>query len=127
MTMTVLIAEDNLRMRESIRRAILSGLPNHHTIYEASDGGSAIELYERTQPDWVLMDVMMEPVDGLVASRAILAAHPQAKIIILTNYDDAGYRKAAKELGTRAFILKEHLGQIPILLSEQPYGNDAVR
>jgi DNA-binding NarL/FixJ family response regulator len=115
--MTILIADDNQRMRESIRRAILSGLPNHHTFHEAADGGAAIEVYERANPDWVLMDIQMEPVDGLVASRAILTAYPDAKIIILTNYDDSAYRRAAQELGTRAFILKEHLSEIPALIS----------
>jgi DNA-binding NarL/FixJ family response regulator len=117
--MTFLIAEDNQRMRESIKRAILSKLPNHHTIHEAADGGAAIQLYEQAHPDWVLMDIQMEPVDGLVASKTILASHPDAKIIILTNYDDSGYRQAAKELGTRAFILKEHLNEIPGILSRQ--------
>jgi two-component system response regulator DegU len=117
--MVFLIAEDSTRMRESIKRTILTRLPNHHTIHEAADGGAAIELYERAHPDWVLMDIQMEPVDGLVASRVILAAHPEARIIILTNYDDAGYRKAAKALGTRAFVLKEHLGQIPLILTQE--------
>jgi two-component system response regulator DegU len=120
--MVFLIAEDSSRMRESIKRTILSKLPNHHTIHEAADGGAAIELYEQAHPDWVLMDIQMEPVDGLVASRTILAAHPDAKIIILTNYDDSGYRQAAKALGTRAFILKEHLSEIPGILSRYEKG-----
>ena len=120
--MTFLIAEDSQRMRDSIKRTILSSLPNHHTIHEATDGGAAIELYERAHPDWVLMDIQMKPIDGLVASRTILAAHPDAKIIILTNYDDSGYRRAAKALGTRGFILKEHLSEIPIILSENSNG-----
>jgi two-component system response regulator DegU len=79
-------------------------------------------MYEQQRPDWVLMDIQMEPVDGLIASRMILAAHPDAKIIILTNYDDPGYRQAARQLGTRAFILKEHLADIAAILSEQANG-----
>ena len=114
--MTFLIAEDNGRMRESIKRYILGRIPDHHSIYEAADGGEAIDLYDRVRPDWVLMDIMMEPVDGLAASRTIKAAHPDAKIIILTNYDDAGYRKAAKDAGTEAFVLKENLNEIPDIL-----------
>jgi DNA-binding NarL/FixJ family response regulator len=120
--MVFLIADDNSRMRASIKHFLSTRIPNHHMIHEAADGGAAIELYERAHPDWVLMDIQMEPVDGLVASRTILAAHPDAKIIILTNYDDSGYRQAAKALGTRAFILKEHLSQIPIILSEHSNG-----
>ncbi len=120
--MTFLIAEDSQRMRESIKRTILNKLPNHHTIHEAADGGAAIEMYEQSNPDWVLMDIQMEPIDGLVASRTILAAHPDAKIIILTNYDDSGYRRAAKQMGTRAFVLKEHLNEIPVILSRYKNG-----
>ena len=115
--MTLLIAEDSERMRESIKRTILSKIPNLHAIHEAADGGAAVELYERAHPDWVLMDIKMEPIDGLAASRTIMAAHPDARIIILTNYEDSGYRKAAEQLGTRAFVLKEHLNEIPSLLA----------
>ena len=119
--MIFLIAEDNARMRESIKRYLHSRIPDHHTVVEAEDGGQAVECYERMHPDWVLMDIAMEPVDGLAASRAILGAHPEAKIIILTNYDEARYRAAAREIGTKAFILKEHLGDIlPLLSSNAP-------
>jgi NarL family two-component system response regulator LiaR len=113
-----LIAEDNARMRESIKRYLHTKIPQHHTIVEAEDGGEAIECYERMHPDWVLMDIAMDPVDGLAASRAILGAHPEAKIIILTNYDEVRYRAAAKEIGTKAFILKENLGDVVSILSQ---------
>jgi len=116
--MVFLIADDNVRMRESIKRFLLTRMPNHHTVHEAADGGAAIALYDREHPDWVLMDIVMEPVDGLSASRVIMAAHPDAKIIILTSYDDQRYRTAAKEAGTKAFVLKEHLSEIPLILSE---------
>ena len=117
--MTFLIAEDSVRMRASIREYLSTKIPNHHTVVEATNGSEAIELYERAHPDWVLMDIQMEPVDGLVASQTILAAHPDAKIIILTNYSDSGYRQAAKAMGTRAFVLKEHLNEIPVILSRR--------
>jgi DNA-binding NarL/FixJ family response regulator len=113
----LLIAEDNARMRESIKRYLHSRIPGFHTVIEVEDGGQAIACYERMHPDWVLMDIAMEPVDGLAASRAILGAHPEAKIIILTNYDEARYRAAAREIGTKAFILKERLGDILSVLS----------
>jgi len=120
--MIFLIAEDNRRMREYIKRFLSSRVPDHHTIYEAASGSEAIDLYERIRPDWVLMDIMMEPVDGLSAARIIMAAHPDARIIILTNYDDAAYRRAAEESQVRAFVLKEHLSEIPAILSEHLNG-----
>ncbi|MBI2619020.1 MAG: response regulator transcription factor [Ignavibacteriales bacterium] len=103
-------------MRESLRKTIANKVPDNHTVYEARNGGEAIQMYENVHPDWVLMDIKMEPVDGLEASRVILAAHPHAKIIILTNYDDAGYRKAARDAGVREYVLKEHFAEIPGIL-----------
>jgi len=98
-------------------------MPDHHTVVEAADGGEAIRLYDEVHPDWVLMDIKMEPVDGLAASRSILAAHPDAKIVILTNYDDPGYRKAAHDAGVRAYLLKENLGDITAIVLEHPDGD----
>jgi DNA-binding NarL/FixJ family response regulator len=115
--MVFLIAEDNQRMRDSIKRYLSARVPNHHSIHEAASGADAIEVFERVHPDWVLMDIEMEPIDGLTASRAILSTHPDAKIIILTNYDEAGYRAAAENAGTKAFVLKEHLSDLLPILS----------
>ena len=115
--MTFLIVDDSASMRASISRSLCASVPNHHVILEAADGGEAIQIYDQTQPDWVFMDIAMEPVDGLAATSAIMAAHPDARIIILTNYDDAGYRKAASDAGTRAFVLKEHLSDVLSILS----------
>lgn len=115
--MTFLIAEDNIQMRQSIKRFLLKNVPNPHTFYEAADGSEAVQLYNRFSPDWVLMDIEMEPMDGLTASRTILAAHPAAKIIVVTIFDDAGYRKAAQEAGTIAFVSKDHLHDLPTILS----------
>ncbi len=115
--MKFLIAEDNSRMRESIKRFLASKIPNGHTYYEAGDGAEAIEIYNRVSPDWVLMDIKMEPMDGLTASKTILGADAAAKIIILTSFDDASYRKAAREVGACAYVLKEHLDEIPSIVS----------
>jgi len=105
-----LIADDNPRMRQSFKQTIMRHVPDDHKVYEAADGGEAIRLYEEYHPDWVLMDIKMEPMDGIEASKSILRVHPGAKIIILTNYDDPAYRKAAQEAGVRDYILKEQFG-----------------
>ncbi|MFA5834673.1 MAG: response regulator transcription factor [Bacteroidota bacterium] len=120
--MTFLIAEDNLQMRQSIKRFLLKSVPNHHTFYEASDGSEAVKQYDRFSPDWVVMDIEMLPMDGLTASKKILGSHPTAKIIVLTSYDDAGYRKAAYDAGTFAFVSKEHLDDLKKILSTQYKG-----
>jgi DNA-binding NarL/FixJ family response regulator len=117
--MIFLIAEDNRRMRETIRRFLETRIPNHHTIHEAADGKEAVDMFEVVKPEFVIMDIEMEPMDGLAASRAIVAAHPEAKIIILTNYDEPHYRATAKEAGAWAFVLKEHLSDLLSIFS--PY------
>jgi len=118
--MVVLIADDSPRMRESFKKTITSNVPDNHRVYEARSGGEAIQMYETVRPDWVLMDIKMAPVDGLLASRVILAAHPDAKIIILTNYDDPSYRKAARDAGVRDYVLKERFSEVPGILFESP-------
>jgi DNA-binding NarL/FixJ family response regulator len=117
--MTFLVAEDNPRMRASIEQFLLTRVPGQHTVFEVADGAQAIEAYERKRPDWVLMDIMMEPMDGLTATRRIIAEYPEAKIIVVTNYDDEKYRRAAKEAGARGFVLKEHLEQIRSVFDEK--------
>ena len=117
--MKFLIAENSSRMRESIKRFLKSNIPDGHTFYEASDGREAVEIFDRVCPDWVLMDIKMEPMDGLAASKAILASDPCAKIIILTSYNDVGYRNAARDAGTVGFVSKDHLRDIPAILSTQ--------
>lgn len=115
--MTFLIAEDNARMRTSIIRYIKRSIPDHHVFLEAVDGNTAIALYESCLPDWVLMDIEMNPMDGLTASQKIISEHPAAKIIILTSYDDKRYRTKAETVGVWSYVLKEHLNTIPSIVS----------
>ena len=114
--MTLLLAENNIPMRQSIKRFLSQNVPDHHTFYEAADGAEAIEMYDQFSPDWVLMDIVMRPVDGFTASRTILASHPNAKIIILTSFDDPTYRTAAHEAGSLAYVPKDRLHDIPEIL-----------
>ena len=65
--------------------------------------------YGRLQPDCVLMDIEIEGVDGITATRQIIDAYPQARILIVTNYNDDNLRRAAREAGACRYIVKEHL------------------
>jgi two-component system response regulator DegU len=73
-------------------------------------------MYEKEAPDWVLMDVAMEPVNGLIATESITRLHPEAKIIIVTQFDDPEYREAAINAGASAYVLKENLLEIPYII-----------
>ena len=102
----VLIAEDNQRMRRLIR-AVIDDLDAD--ILECADGRAACELYERHRPDWVLMDISMETMDGLTATREIVRRFPHARVVIVTQHNDGQTRASALAAGACAFIGKDTL------------------
>ena len=104
--MKILIVEDNQPMRRIIRRIVTDVADE---VIECGDGAQAFALYAEQLPDWVLMDIEMAEVDGISATRQIKAGFPNANILIVTNYDDAGLREAANEAGACGFILKDNL------------------
>lgn len=111
--MTIMIVDDNPGIRNTLKNLLQRQLREIDSIYECADGGEAIASYESTRPDWIFMDVAMEPVNGLEATETITNAHPEAKVIIVTQYDDPEYREAAKSSGAIAYVLKENLLDIP--------------
>ena len=76
---------------------------------ECEDGADALDAYTRLRPDWVLMDIDMKEMDGIAATRQIIAAYPNAKILVVTDYDDVELRRAASEAGASSYVTKENL------------------
>jgi DNA-binding NarL/FixJ family response regulator len=105
MTNRVVIVDDSQQMRELIKMA-LAGIAE--VVGECADGADALGCYEAHRPDWVLMDWEMR-TDGLTATRRIIKAHPDARILIVTQHDDENLRAAAIEAGARGFFLKDDL------------------
>lgn len=104
--MKLLIVEDNPQMRRLIIQFIRK--PDD-AIFECEDGSQALSAYCQHLPDWVLMDIEMSETDGISATREILAQFPEARIAIVTNYDNAGLREEARTAGACEFINKENL------------------
>ena len=104
--MKLLIAEDNFQMRQLLK-ALLNGLADE--VYECADGSAALALYRQHQPDWVLMDIEMQPMDGLTASRQLHQSFPNARILIVTSHDDELLREQARQAGVAGYVLKENL------------------
>ena len=105
----LLIVDDNTAMRQLIRR-VTGDLAE--CVVECADGAEVLAAYEQhhfSGADWVLMDVEMALMDGLTATRQIRAAHPEARIIIVTRHDDDDVRNAAFNNGACGFISKENL------------------
>jgi DNA-binding NarL/FixJ family response regulator len=102
----VLLADDQALVRGGFRM-ILGVRPDIEVVGEAGDGTEAIALTADLQPDVVLMDVRMPGVDGLEATREIIASGSPARIIVLTTYDADEYVFAALRAGASGFMLKD--------------------
>lgn len=113
--MLVLIAEDNPEMRRVIRQYVESLFPGLQAI-ECSDGAEAAALYATHNPDLVLMDIRMQPVDGLTATAEIIQSDPHARICIVTNFNDQYLREAACAAGANAYVTKDRLADLRDLL-----------
>src|SRR5262249_46508821 len=115
-TMKVLIVEDSEPMRRTIKSFIEDVV---EVVDECSDGAEALTQFTKHRPDWVLMDIKMNGVDGLAATRQIKAAFPDARIVIVTSYDEPSFREEARLAGAVGYVLKENLEDLPrILLGE---------
>ena len=104
--MNLLIVEDNPKMRRMIK-SIVADLADR--IDECADGGEALALYSANRHDWVLMDIHLKQINGIAATRKIISVFHEARIIIVTNYDDAHFRQSAREAGAVDYVLKENL------------------
>ena len=113
--MKILIVEDNQAMLQMIRRMVTDVADQ---ISECNDGAAACELYSKLRPDWVLMDIEMGEVNGLTATRQIKASYPEARVVIVTNYDDAQLRETARVAGACDYVLKENLLALRRILLE---------
>lgn len=104
-TIRVLLADDHHLVRTGFR-VILETEDDIEVVGEASDGRQAVDLAVRTRPDVVLMDVEMPGVDGLAATRRIVAADAGPAVLILTTFDRDDYLFAALQAGASGFLLK---------------------
>ena len=102
---SIVLADDHQVVREGIR-ALLELDHSFDVIAEAEDGRVAVALACRLHPDVVLMDIAMPLLNGLEATRQILAHDPGAKILILTAHPDAAYIDGAIAAGAAGFLLK---------------------
>jgi DNA-binding NarL/FixJ family response regulator len=105
MTVRVLIVEDDTLMRAGLR-GVLAGDPAIEVVGEAADGREALERTRALSPDVVLMDIRMPGVDGITATRDVLAAFPGVRVVILTTFEQDDYIFGALSAGASGFLLK---------------------
>jgi DNA-binding NarL/FixJ family response regulator len=102
----VVLADDQALVRSGFRM-ILDARPDIEVVGEAGNGAEAVELVQRLRPDVVLMDVRMPEVDGLEATRRIVASGSETRVIVLTTYDVDDSVFAALRAGASGFMLKD--------------------
>ncbi len=101
----VVLADDQAMVRSGLR-LILEAEPDIDVVGEAADGAGAVEEVRWRTPDVVLMDVQMPGMDGLEATRRIVAATPDARVVIVTTFDLDEYLFEALRAGASGFLLK---------------------
>ncbi len=108
--MRILLVEDIPKTRQLIRQILLNNIPGIEKIWECEDGPESMRLYQAHHPDWVLMDINLKnSSNGIQATSEIVREFPQAKVIIVSAYDELEYRSAAKAAGAVCYIQKDNL------------------
>ncbi|MFC4409577.1 response regulator [Chungangia koreensis] len=102
----IVIVDDHQLFREGVKR-ILDFEDSFNVVAEGGDGNEVVPLYEQHQPDVVLVDINMPNKNGIDATGELMAAHPDARVIILSIHDDESYVTHALKTGALGYMLKE--------------------
>jgi DNA-binding NarL/FixJ family response regulator len=105
MRVKILIADDHQVVREGLR-TMLEKDPDFEVVGEAADGKAAADLSRELSPDVIIMDVSMPIMDGIDATRQIIARNSQAKIVALTVHPERPFMYEMLRAGAKAYLLK---------------------
>ncbi|MGW0538462.1 response regulator [Streptomyces sp. NPDC003032] len=106
MTIRVLIADDQMMVREGFS-VLLNAMPDIEVVGEAVNGREAVERVRELAPDVVLMDIRMPELNGIGATREIIASEGASKVLVLTTFDLDEYVYQALRAGASGFLLKD--------------------
>jgi CheY-like chemotaxis protein len=109
-----MIVDDHAEMRTLIR-SLLGNVDREFV--ECATGDEAVAKFAAERPDWTVMDICMSGLNGLVATRQIKAQFPEARILIITQYDNLLLRNSASDAGATDFLSKEDLTRLESILS----------
>ncbi|MGG3905336.1 response regulator [Geobacillus stearothermophilus] len=102
----IAIIDDHQLFREGIKR-ILEFEGDFEVVAEGSDGSEALSIVETYRPDLVLMDINMPDINGVEATKQLIEAYPDTKVVVLSIHDDEHYVMRALQMGATGYLLKE--------------------
>ncbi|MBT1701243.1 response regulator transcription factor [Fulvivirgaceae bacterium PWU4] len=105
----ILIADDHAMVRDGVKNLVQQN-KDLIVIGEARSGNETLELFDKLQPDLLIMDISMPDMNGMEVSRTILAKNPGASIVILSMYDDEDYISRCLEYGVKGYVVKNESG-----------------
>ena len=123
-TIRVLVADDHAIVRKGIC-ALLATEPGIQVIGEAQDGQEAVSKAQRTEPDVILMDLVMPGTDGLEATRQISDSQPQARILVLTSFAGDDQIFPAIKAGALGYLLKDSEPEQLVQAIQQVYRGES--
>lgn len=106
---TVVVVDDQLPFRMAAR-SVVAATPGFEVVGEATSGEEALVQVEALSPQLVLMDINMEGMGGIEATRQIVAAHPEVTVVLLSTYDAEDLPADARTCGAAAYVHKEQFG-----------------
>lgn len=107
-TIRILLADDHTVVRDGLR-ALLEKQPDMTVVAEAADGRDSVRLAEEHSPDLVIMDIAMPNMNGIEATRRILAANPKTNVVMLSMHQDESYVLRSLKAGAKGYLLKDSL------------------
>lgn len=103
---TILLADDHTIVRQGLK-LILSANSDLQVVGEAANGQEAVDLVQKLKPDIVLMDVAMPDVNGIEATRRMIADNPRTRVLVLSMHKEALYVREILRAGARGYLLKD--------------------
>ncbi len=102
----VMIVDDHKLLRQSLAMVLMS-LEDMSLVGEAANGTDAVGLCAKVKPDVIVMDLVMDGMDGVAATRAIRAIYPDVQVLIFTSAADKDRIEAALQAGAASYLFKE--------------------